>query len=378
MSRLTNDFNGMLVIRKEPEYTSSDVVAKLRGILHMKKIGHTGTLDPAAVGVLPVCLGMGTKLADLIADRDKEYEAVLRLGVKTDTQDMTGEILESVSDEEAMEKIAAAAANLKKASLDAETSTDESGSVKAPSGSENLIRSYIESVILSFVGDIDQIPPMYSAVWMDGKRLYELARQGKVVEREPRHVRIEEIEVLSVEYPLVRFRVVCSKGTYIRTLCEDIGDKLGVGGSMEHLTRTRVGIFTLDQALTLDEVKTIIDAGDPVLTDNQGNEVGNNVEGVREHIVPIDAFFAEAPAVHVKMSDLKYIRNGNPLGRDNILEDKVPHTDRVRVYDENGDFWALYHWVPERRRIIPIKMFHVTDSVAGENAKHGTLKTTKK
>ncbi len=322
-------YHGMIVIRKEPDFTSSDVVAKLRGILHMRKIGHTGTLDPAAEGVLPVCLGNGTKLAELIADRDKEYEAVLKLGVKTDTQDMTGTVLEEISDDE----------------------------VKA-----RVSEAQIREVIRSFEGEIDQIPPMYSAVWIDGKRLYELAREGKTVERKPRRVRIAEIEVQKINLPYVTLRVVCSKGTYIRTLCEDIGTKLGVGGAMEHLLRTRVGIFDLEKALTLSQLEEIMHT---------------TPEKVLEYIYPIDSFFAESPAVHVNDASMPFLMNGNPLSFANTKEgdageaelwrgiknaEKEHPGSYIRVYgtEESGEtaFYGLYRFDAKRRRMVCIKMFH--------------------
>lgn len=183
--------DGVIVIRKEKGFTSHDVVAKLRGILHMKKIGHTGTLDPDAEGVLPVALGKATRLVDMITDKEKTYEAVMRLGVVTDTQDMSGTVLSQTT----------------------ELSVTE----------EELC-----TVVSSFVGDYMQVPPMYSALKVNGKKLYELAREGKTVERKPRPVHFYEIEILDISFPLVRFRVTCSKGTYIRTLCHDIGESWAV------------------------------------------------------------------------------------------------------------------------------------------------------
>ena len=168
-------------IYKEAGYTSHDVVAKLRGIVKQKKIGHTGTLDPDAVGVLPVCFGSATKLCDLMTDKSKEYETLMRLGVTTDTQDMSGTIL-----------------------------AQSPVSVKA---------SDVEQAILGFVGGYDQVPPMYSALKVNGRKLYELAREGREVERQPRHVDISFIRILDISLPEVRFLVGCSKGTYIRTLC---------------------------------------------------------------------------------------------------------------------------------------------------------------
>ena len=217
------DFNGIIPIYKEKGFTSFDVVAKLRGILHMKKIGHTGTLDPEAEGVLPVALGKGTKLVDMLTDKDKTYEAVLHLGITTDTQDMTGSVLSekevNVTEEEAC------------------------------------------AAVKSFVGEQMQIPPMYSALKVGGRKLYELAREGQVVERKSRPVCFHEIEILEVKLPLIRFTVTCSKGTYIRTLCHDIGEKLGCGGCMESLLRTRVGSFTLSDCLTLSQVEASVEEG---------------------------------------------------------------------------------------------------------------------
>ncbi len=209
--------NGVINIYKERGYTSHDVVAKLRGILKQKKIGHTGTLDPEAEGVLPVCLGKGTKLCDLLTDRDKVYETVLLLGRSTDTQDITGTVLQEA---------------------------------EVCAGEEE-----VQKVIMSFVGPYEQIPPMYSALKVGGQKLCDLARAGREVERKARPVRIHEIEILKMELPRVRMRVSCSKGTYIRTLCHDIGEQLGCHGCMEQLLRTRVGQFSLSDSLTLSEVE---------------------------------------------------------------------------------------------------------------------------
>ena len=196
-------FHGVINIYKEPGFTSHDVVAKLRGILRQKKIGHTGTLDPAAEGVLPVCLGKGTKLCDLLTDKRKTYQAVLLLGTETDTQDMTGTIL-------------------------------------SEKPTEQLTEPAVRGAAESFVGPYMQVPPMYSALKVNGKKLYELARAGKEVERAARPVEIYDLQIDAVELPRVTMTVTCSKGTYIRTLCHDIGEKLGCGGCMEKLIRTRV------------------------------------------------------------------------------------------------------------------------------------------
>ena len=204
--------NGVIIVNKEKDFTSHDAVAKLRGILKQKKIGHTGTLDPQAEGVLPVCLGNATKLCDILTDKKKEYVATLLLGVATDTQDMTGTVQK-----------------------------------KAP---VTASEAQVEEAVASFMGKSMQLPPMYSALKVNGKKLYELAREGKEVERQPRPIEIYELEILSMELPEVKLRVLCSKGTYIRTLCADIGEKLGCGGAMKSLLRTRVGDFYLKDART--------------------------------------------------------------------------------------------------------------------------------
>lgn len=306
-------YNGMLNIRKEPGYTSADVVAKLRGILHMRRIGHTGTLDPAAEGVLPVCLGSATKLCDHIADRDKVYETVMRLGVTTDTEDMTGQILTEMSGGEVRRRV-----------------------------TEEALRETVQS----FAGDYAQIPPMYSAIKVGGKKLYELARAGRTVERKPRNVRILAIEVTEVSLPLVRMTVTCSKGTYIRSLCRDIGEQLGTGAAMESLLRTRVGIFGIEEALRLGELE---------------ERMRTDPELVREAVIPVDAFFAEAPAVTAAEDAMKYLRNGNALFPDQVTGENgewpagTPGT-RARVYGAEGVFYAVYQW-DDSGKLVPVQMF---------------------
>ena len=216
--------NGIINVYKEKGYTSHDVVAVLRKIAGQKKIGHTGTLDPDATGVLPVCLGRATKLCDLLTDRHKTYEAVLLLGKTTDTQDISGAILK-------------------------EQPTD------------HLNEAEVTKVIESFKGTYDQIPPMYSALKVNGKKLYELAREGKTVERKSRKVTIYQIHIKEIQLPRVRMEVTCSKGTYIRTLCHDIGNLLGTGGCMEELTRTKVGRFELKDSLKLEELRDLAQNG---------------------------------------------------------------------------------------------------------------------
>ena len=306
---MNNTYNGIMNVYKERGFTSHDVVAKLRGICQMKKIGHTGTLDPEAVGVLPVCLGSGTKLCDMLTDWDKEYIATLRLGVVTDTQDMSGKILSQCDDK-----------HLK-----------------------TLIEGEVSETIRGFLGDYDQVPPMYSALKVDGKKLYELAREGKEVERKPRRVRIKEIEICEMELPVVKMRVVCSKGTYIRTLCHDIGIKLGCGGAMESLVRSRVGIFRVEDALTLSELEQLRDEGK-----------------ISNVIVSPDAVFAKDRAVYVNEQGLKLVQNGNRLGILQLTREMQPEfadKEEVRVYDADEKFYGIYAYHSAERILKPVKMF---------------------
>lgn len=294
-------YNGIINVYKEKGYTSHDVVAKLRGILKQKKIGHTGTLDPQAEGVLPVCLGMGTRLCDMLTDKDKEYEALLLLGVDTDTQDMTGTVLRE---------------------MPVTVSADE-----------------VQRVILSFIGEYDQIPPMYSALKVNGRKLYELAREGKEIERKARRVRILSIEILSVELPRVRIRVACSKGTYIRTLCHDIGEKLGCSGCMEELLRTRVSGFKADEALTLARIEQLRDE-----------------DKLEEHIVSVEKALEDYPVCVMKPEADKLIYNGNPF-QEVMAVQKPQKATPLRVYDSKKSFVGIYEYKPEKNAYYPLKMF---------------------
>ena len=292
--------NGIVNIYKEKGYTSHDVVAVLRKVVGQKKIGHTGTLDPDATGVLPVCLGRATKVCELLTDHDKTYEALLLLGKTTDTQDISGEVLEE----------------------------------RDPG---DLTEEEVRSCIESFIGEYDQIPPMYSALKVNGKKLYELAREGKTVERKSRRVQIHGIRILEMNLPHVRMEVDCSKGTYIRTLCHDIGEKLQVGGCMEELERTKVGRFLKEDAVTLDEVRQKMEQG----------------EGA-ELFTPLDQIFAELPAVTVTDAKAWMSYNGNDLPERFLLE-KEAWTDgqEVRVYDSRKNFIGLYQYR------APKKLFHI-------------------
>ena len=231
--------DGIFNVYKEKGYTSHDVVARLRGIAGQKKVGHTGTLDPDAEGVLPVCLGKATKVCDVLTDKSKTYQAVLLLGRRTDTQDISGACLEE---------------------------RDTSG----------LAKETVRRAVESFLGDYMQTPPMYSALKVDGKKLYELAREGKTVERKARKVQIHRIEIRKMDLPRVWIEVECSKGTYIRTLCDDIGELLGVGGCMEELLRTRVGHFRIEDSVRLSELERYREEGT-----------------LEEHLIPVDSVFAD-------------------------------------------------------------------------------------
>ena len=294
--------HGIINVYKEKGFTSHDVVAKLRGIVGQKKIGHTGTLDPDATGVLPVCLGKATKLCDLLTDKNKTYEAVLLLGKTTDTQDITGEVLEEKS-------------------------------------TEALTEEKVREAIEGFIGDYEQIPPMYSALKVNGKKLYELAREGKVIERKARPVKILDIQILEIDLPKVRMEVSCSKGTYIRTLCHDIGEKLGCGGCMESLIRTRVSTFRIEDAKTLDEIETLKQEGK-----------------LAELLVPIDAMFPFYPKITVKDDWKAFAKNGNPLDLKMLKEACGQDEEtQVRLYDESGKFIAIYQWKEKKYPIV--KMF---------------------
>ena len=292
--------DGVLNIRKEKGYTSFDVVAKLRGILRMKKIGHTGTLDPEAEGVLPVVLGKATKLVDLLTEKQKTYEALLHLGLETDTQDMTGKVLReqpvNVTEEEAI------------------------------------------AVIRSFLGEQQQIPPMYSALKVDGKKLYELAREGKTVERKPRTVHFYEIEIKKIELPYIRFSVTCSKGTYIRTLCHDIGQKLGCGGCMEELIRTRSGNFDLEDSMTLAQVEEAVKNGT-----------------IENRVIRLGQVLKDYPEIFCTREGDRLLENGNALSEKMVRNN---HKEGwVRMCDSQGEFRGIYQWDNGKKRYQPQKMF---------------------
>ncbi len=298
--------DGIINVYKEAGFTSHDVVAKLRGILKQKKIGHTGTLDPAATGVLPVCCGKATKVCELLTDKDKSYRAVCRLGVETDTQDMTGAVLKEYDI----------------------TGIDE-----------NKIRECVNK----FVGEIKQIPPMYSALKVNGKKLYELAREGKVIERKPRNITISEINIIEIDLKEKTFTmdVTCSKGTYIRTLCHDIGKELGIGATMQSLVRTRVSVFKIEDALTLSDIEFLSK---------------EKPEIFMEKVYSVDSLF-DYLKLNVADDGVKYLQNGNTLKTKDFKQDTsdVQDDEKVLVYDENDDFRAIYQ--KKGREFKVYKMF---------------------
>lgn len=290
-----NIYNGIINIFKEKGFTSHDVVAKMRGILKQKKIGHSGTLDPDATGVLPVLLGNATVLSDMLTDKSKEYEAVMLLGVSTDTQDITGKILEK---------------------------KDTSG----------LNKDMVKEIIRSFLGEYMQLPPMYSALKVGGKKLVDLAREGKEVKREPRAVYIFDIDIMDISLPKVKFKAKVSKGTYIRTLCHDIGEKLSVGGCMESLMRTRVDRFYINDAITLKQVE-------------------ENRECIKKNILSVEEYFSFLPKINTSPEFDKYLHNGNKLK----LDKKPENSELYRLYDSKDRFIAIYK--KEMTELKPFKMF---------------------
>lgn len=281
--------NGIINIYKELGYTSHDVVAKARGILKMKRIGHTGTLDPEAEGVLPICVGIATKASESLIEKDKRYVATVALGVTTTTEDATGEVLEEKP--------------------------------------VNVTKEEIEKVVASFVGPNMQTPPMYSALKVNGKKLYELAREGITVERKSREIMIYECTVTDYISPSeFIIDVKCSKGTYIRTLCKDIGEALGTGAHMKALKRTEAGDFNIASSITLSQLEDL--------------KKENNIESC---LIKTDQLFLDLPALHVKSSGNKFLYNGNQLKEDLIIEqiDEKLH-QRVRIYDFEETFIGIY------------------------------------
>lgn len=293
--------NGIINVYKEKDFTSHDVVAKLRGIVKQKKIGHTGTLDPDATGVLPVCLGNATKLCDMLTDKSKEYVTTMRLGFCTDTQDISGEVL-------------------KKQEV-------------------NVTKEDVTEAVMSFVGKYDQIPPMYSALKVNGKKLYELAREGIEIERKARSIEIFAIEIMDINLPDITMKVHCSKGTYIRTLCHDIGLKLGCFATMVSLKRTKVANFLLENAYTLSQIEACV-------KDERLQDILTKTEDMFELL-----------SVRVAPPYEKLLFNGNPIYLNQIMERiRIGDKEQVKLYA--GDrFCAVYECDEEKNILKPVKMF---------------------
>ncbi len=298
--------NGIINIYKEQGFTSHDVVAKLRGILHYKHIGHTGTLDPMATGVLPVCIGSSTKLCDMETAKTKIYEAVVLFGTATDTEDVTGKVVKTLP-----------------------VTCDEN--------------RLVESFEL-FTGDIMQMPPMYSAIKLDGKKLYEIARAGKTADVAKRPVTIRSIRLLSFEkdgeghLKEARIQVTCGKGTYIRSLCRDLGEAVGSCACMKELTRLKTGRFEIGEAVKLSDVAKAAAEG-----------------RAEDYILPIDEYFGDYPKTFTKPEFDKLVRNGNPLRKSEItteVEDEL-----CRVYDSTGAFCGVYRRSASDGKLRPEKMF---------------------
>ena len=267
-------YNGIILVDKPADWTSHDVVAKLRGILHERRVGHSGTLDPMATGLLTVFVGRATRAVQFAETYNKRYVASLRCGYSTDTQDTSGRV------------------------------TAQTG--RSPTEAE------LTDVLPEFTGEISQIPPMYSAIKVSGKKLYELARKGETVERKPRTVNISELSLVGHDGDDFVLSVSCSKGTYIRTLCNDIGERLGCLACMSALRRTNAGPFDVRDAHTLSEIS----------------------EGPERYIIPVDSLFSEHPAIELSAAQTAKLKCGNIL---NVSAKNGTY----RVYGENGDFLAL-------------------------------------
>lgn len=271
--------NGIILIDKPQDWTSHDVVGKLRGILHERRIGHSGTLDSLATGLLVIFVGRATRAVEFAEADTKEYIAGLRLGVSTDTQDITGRVIDS---------------------------------------SEEVPDEYqLRKVLESFKGELEQIPPMYSAIKVNGKKLYELARKGESVERKPRHITVFELDIAGRSDDDYILRVSCSKGTYVRTLCNDIGLALGCGGCMSSLRRTKAGVFSVENAHTIDEVQKAVDRGE-----------------AESLVIPVDTLFSDLNRLTVPAGAEKKLRNGSVV---NISASD----EKYRVYSESGEFLLL-------------------------------------
>jgi len=284
--------NGILNVFKPTGITSFDVVRKIRKISNVKKVGHAGTLDPEASGVLPVCIGKATKAIDYIMGDFKIYETELKLGVITDTYDREGKILKE---------------------CEVNSSLDE-----------------ITLAINSFIGKIKQVPPMYSALKVNGKKLYELARAGIEIERQPRPIVIYDIDITDITIPYIKFRVKCSKGTYIRSLCYDIGEKLKCGGMMWNLQRTATGQFHIDNAINVNEL---------------------NEENINKYIMPIETIFSANTRITIEDKFVKFLLNGVVV-KDKALTCKFECGFMYSIYNNDNDFIGIADRSDDSVRLI--------------------------
>ena len=307
--------NGIINVYKEVGYTSRDAVSRLTGILRQRKIGHTGTLDPAAEGVLPMCVGKATKLCELLTDHKKQYIAVMKLGIATDTEDTTGEIIEKTDYPENWYE-------------------------------ENLTTENLTKITDKFIGTQFQTPPMYSAKRVNGRRLYELAREGKVIERKPCEITVYGIEIKNIDIINREITVIvdCSKGTYIRTLCKDIGEALGCKVAMKSLLRTRTGDFYLENSYKLDEIEKIV-------KENRVDEI----------IIPIEKIFHNLRRIDVTGYSSVLLDNGGIVNMEEArLEtgfDNIKDGEKFRMYNKDGEFKAVYCYYEKINALKIDKMF---------------------
>ena len=280
--------DGVLIAHKEVGWTSHDVVAKIRKLLGESKVGHAGTLDPNATGVLPILIGRATRIAEYLMDWDKEYQAVMRLGETTDTQDASGQVLEK-------------------------------------SDPSQVDEDAIRTAVAQFRGVQRQLPPMYSAIKVRGQPLYKAARAGKVLDRVERSITIHTLDVLDIHGRDVQLRIVCSKGTYVRTLCADIGQSLGVGGHLYALERRRVGPLSIGQALTIDQIKNHSTMGT-----------------LLNQVLSLDHLLSQLPAVVVNAEQAQRVVHGNPVFPPGGSQLPVSsHPVSVRLKDEAGQLLAI-------------------------------------
>ncbi|MBP1155960.1 MULTISPECIES: tRNA pseudouridine(55) synthase TruB [unclassified Paenibacillus] len=305
---------GILPIWKPKGFTSHDVVAKVRRIVRIKRIGHTGTLDPQVTGVLPLCIGRATRLVEYVQEMPKSYEAVLLLGLSTDTQDLSGQVLQRL---------------------------ERPGDLLTP--------QQVTEAIAKFVGTIEQVPPMYSAVKVEGRRLYELARQGVEVERKARTVTIYSIEVLNTDWsgelPEVRFRVSCSKGTYIRTLCADIGEALGIPAVMGELVRTSTGNIGPEQCLTLEQVEELHEHG-----------------SLSDKLIPMEHVLGFLPSVRLDEHLTRRALQGQKI---RLEPQQWPHANssqadlgkHIAGFSDDGRLIGIFEWDPQHGLLLPNKIF---------------------